>query len=226
MAFLTAACGSNSGQQQSSSLSYNDARTMVLDVLKGDEAKKTIEQTTQKSQEQSMKLLTSGDGEHMQTAVKEVMTSAEGARLLNSTMTNPKFAAAFAKALEKNNAQLHKDLLKDPEYQRSLIQAFNTPDYQKLLTSVMSGPQFRQQMMSVIQESMQTPAFQVKLMDIFSRVIQEGTNPLTQAGGQQGGTGGKSKGAQSGGGSSESSDGGQSGGDGESDGGQKKKKKE
>jgi spore germination protein D len=170
---LLISCGS---EQQSSSQpqSYKDMKAMVLDVLKTEDAQKAIMSTAAKNQDKTIQLLSTGEGQQIQLAVKELLTTENhGLKMLEATMTDPKFAGEFAKAAQKNIKQIEKDLLKDPEYQKNLFEALNNPDYQKIILETMKSQKYRQQMQEVVRESLQSPLFKAELIAMFQKAVSE-----------------------------------------------------
>jgi spore germination protein D len=213
---LMASCGGSSGQ--SSSQSYKDTKSIVLDVLKSDDAQDAIQKASTKNQDKTMKLMATGEGKQMQMAVKEILTGSDGAKLLEKTMTDPKFAGDFAKAIQQNNKQLQKDLVKDPEYQKSLLDLMHHPDYQAIVLNSMKGPEYRLMMMNIVKESLQSPMFRAQMVQLMAKAIEEQTKPKPpgqikgqEAKGQKGKGGG---GGDSEGGEGEGEGGGQGGGGG------------
>jgi spore germination protein D len=200
---LLASCGSEQQMGQTTQ-SYKDTKTIVLDILKSEDGLKAIQTAAVKNQDGATKLLATGDGQQLQLAVKDVLTAPGTDKLLQKTMTDPRFAGEFAKATQSNMKQLHKDLMRDPEYQQQMIQVMNNPEYQKLLLQVMKGAAYRQQIMSVMQESLQSPLYRVQLIDMMKKVVEEETAPGGQAGLQEASdtAGGKSKTQSTKGGSS------------------------
>jgi len=150
---------------------------MVLDVLKTEDGQKAIQEASEKNKDKTAKLLSSGEGVQIQAAVKDVLTDPSNSKLIEKTMTDPKFAGDFAKAIQKSNKDLHKDLMKDPEYQKSMLDLMNTTDFQKMLLSVMKSPQYRQQVMTVMEESMKSPLFRAQMMELFKKVAQDEMKP-------------------------------------------------
>jgi spore germination protein D len=214
--FLLISCGSNKQQssQGQQSQGYKDTKTMVIDVLKTTEGQKAIQDAGQTSQDPTMKLLSTGEGQQIQLAVKDVLTNPLGTKMIEKTMTDPKFAGDFAKVIQQNNKQIHKDLMKDPDYQKSMLEVMNNPEYHKIIMTTMKNTVYRQQMMNVIQESMQSPLFKMQLMDLLKKVVQDGVTPKVEtmtdkSGGGQGGGGDKG----GGGGDKGGGGGDQSGGD-------------
>ncbi|NOU92916.1 spore gernimation protein [Paenibacillus sp. LMG 31456] len=186
-------CGSDSKSSQSSQNGgYKDTKTMVLDILKTEDGQKAIIAAQTKaaaSSDGQIKLLSTGDSQHIQLAVKDVLTDTSNNKFLQNVITDPKFAGQFAKAIQKDIKQLQKDLMKDPEYQTTMISTLNNPDFEKMLLDTMKSPQYRQQTKTVIQESMQSPLFRLELMNIMKKVLEEESQPKAKS---QGG-GGESK---------------------------------
>jgi len=170
--------GESSGGQGSN---YKDTKAMVLDVLNSSDGQKAIQSSAEKSLDPTMRLLTSSEGHQIQIAVKNILTAANGNKILEKIMTNPKFAGQFAQAIQSSDKQIHKDLMNDPEYQKSLIEVMNNPEFEKIITDVMKNTVFRQQMMNVIQESMQSPLFKLQLLDLLKTVAQEGITPNAES---------------------------------------------
>jgi spore germination protein D len=201
---LMTSCGSDGQSSQGQqSQGYKDTKTMVIDVLKTTEGQKAIQEAGKGKQDKTMTLLSTGEGQQIQMAVKDILTKDTGSKMLEKTMTDPRFAGQFAQAIQSNNMQLHKDLMKDPEYQKSMLEIMNNPEFETTLTKTMKNTVYRQQMMNVIQESMQSPLFKMQLMALLKKVVEEGgVTPKEQKllESAQGG-GGKQSGGSSGGGS-------------------------
>lgn len=189
---LLISCGSEQQPSQATQ-SYKDTKTIVLDVLKSKEAEKAIQDASQKKMDQTAKLLSSGEGQQIQVAVKDMLTTNDaGVKMLEKTMSDPRFAGDFAKALQTNMKQMHKDLLKDPEYQKAMIEVMGSSDYEKIVLEAMKSPAYRQQMMNVMKESLQSPLYKDELINMFQAAIkQQMAAPQPEA--QQEGKKGKGK---------------------------------
>lgn len=192
--FLTA-CGSDT---QASSTgggnTYKDTKSMVLDILKTEDGRKAIQQATI-HENSKLQLLSAGDTQQLQLAVKDVLVDTENNQFLQKMISDPKFAGQFAKAIQKDTKQLQKDLLKDPEYQKAMMDAMKSPDFETMLLDTMKGNAYRTQTKAVIQESLQSPIFRLEMMELMKKVLQEESMPKQQ--GQQGkGGGGEGKGQQ------------------------------
>lgn len=201
LGFLTA-CGSESQASSTSGNAYKDTKSMVLDILKTEDGRKAIQEAAI-TQNTKMQLLSAGDTQQLQLAVKDVLVDTQNTQFLQKMITDPRFAGQFAKAVQADTKQLHKDLLKDPEYQKSMMEAMKSPDYQTILLDTMKGTPYRTQMKTVIQESLSSPIFRLELMDLMKKVLQEESMPKEQKGQKGGGKGGggQKQGGGSGGGS-------------------------
>jgi spore germination protein D len=170
---LTASCaggGANAGGNQ---MEYKEAKTMVLDILKTDEAKKVIQKASKTEDPTQMKLLSSGDGPSIQMAVKDVLTQTDQAQLIQQLATDPKFAGEFAKAADKQLKQIHKELIKDPQYQKSMIDVMKNPDYQKIIADTMKATEYRQEVMTIIQDALQSPLYKAELINLMKKALEE-----------------------------------------------------
>jgi spore germination protein D len=194
---LLIACGSGGSSEGSSSSGYKDTKSMVLDILKSDDGKKAIkdaaktgdESATGMLQAQSAKsgggkiqMLSTEDAQQLQLVVKDVLTADGSDKMLKAMMTDPKFAGDFAKALQKENKQLQKDLMKDPEYQKQMLDLMKNPDYEKLMIDNMKSAQYRQQVMTIMQEALQSPLYRLELMTLLKKVMEEEAQPKSGQG--------------------------------------------
>jgi spore germination protein D len=185
---------------------------MVIDILGSNEAQKAMEKASTAQYGSStlqMKSMTPSDQAQVRIAVKDVLTAPEYATILEKIMMDPKFAGEFAKAVSKDNKQIHKDLMKDPSYQQELVNMFKTPEMSKILTDSMKTPDVRKVIMSSVTESMNNPLFKLEIMKLLQSVVKEELTPKPAGGGQSSGGGGQSSsgGGQSSGGGGQSSGG-------------------
>jgi spore germination protein D len=207
-------CATPSSSQQE--LGYNQAKTMVLDILKSDEGKKAITEAAEQDDKNAkyefkmsknesssssndrsqsgsknsssdsssdsstgkskIKLLSNDDFTYLQTAVQHVLANNQTAFLKN-LITDTRFASDFAKAIQSDTSELHKHLLKDPEYQKLLLDVMKNPEYEKILMDNMKTIPYRQFVMKTIEESFQSPLFKSNLVDLFKLAIQNQSEP-------------------------------------------------
>jgi len=214
MAFGLVSCGPESGSSSGSQMSYKDVKSMVIDILGSEEAQQALEKASTAQYGEStlqMKSMTPQDQEQVRITVKDVLTSPEYSTVLQRIMKDPKFAGEFAKAVSKDNKQIHKDLMKDPTYQKELVDMFKTPEMLKVLSDSMKTSDVRKLIMSSVTESMQNPLFKLEIMKLLQSVVKEelttesekkASKSNEQSGSEQGsgGEGGDSGGGESGGG--------------------------
>jgi len=213
---LLASCGQESGSSGGNQMSYKEVKSMVIDILGSEEAQKAMEKASTAQYGEStlqMKSMTPSDQAQVRLVVKDVLTAPEYSTVLEKIMTDPKFAGEFAKAVSKDNKQIHKDLMKDPAYQKELVDMFKTPDMAKILSDSMKNPDVRKVIMSTVTEQMQNPLFKLEIMKLLQSVVKEELTPKEEKkeSGKEGqGGGGEEEGGEGGGGG----DGNDSGGEG------------
>ncbi|THF79178.1 spore germination lipoprotein GerD [Cohnella fermenti] len=210
MALALSGCGPESSSSNEQ-MSYKDVKSMVIDILGSTEAQEALEKASTAKYGASglhMQSLTPQDQEEVRTAVKDILTSPEYDKILQGIMTDTKFAGEFAKAVSKDNKTLQKELLKDPSYQKELVNILKSQDMQTVMFQAMKTTEYRTQMMSAVQEAVQNPIFKLELMKILQDVVKEQLNPTTtkekkdSGEGDDSGGGGSGEGGDSGGDSS------------------------
>ncbi|MFD2115072.1 spore germination lipoprotein GerD [Paenibacillus yanchengensis] len=170
---LLTGCGSEPQPQQ---MNYKDMKSMVIDILKTEDAQKALQESAEKMtgyKAQSSQLLSVQDQEEVRLAVKEVISSPGYDRVIKSLMTDVRFAGEFAKAINKDNKNIHKQLIKDPTYQADMIKAMRTPEMDKLILEVLKSGQYRKELMSMIQDAMQNPIFRLEMLDLMKAAVKE-----------------------------------------------------
>lgn len=150
---------------------------MLLDILNSEEGQKAVQEAIHRNQNDTMRLLSTGEGQQIQLAVKEVLTNPDYTQLIEQTMLEPKFAGDFAKSIQEYSKQLNKDLMKDPEYQQQMLELMNNDQFKALVMETMKSPEYRQQTIKMMDESLKSPLFKVQLMELFRAVVREESRP-------------------------------------------------
>ncbi|MBO7747571.1 spore gernimation protein [Paenibacillus sp. MWE-103] len=177
---MLSSCGSEPSSASSEPMSYKDMKSMVIDILKTEDAQKALQESASSTTGNTglgARLLSVQDQEQVRMAVKETLVSPDYNKVIEKLMTDPRFAGEFAKAVNKQNKQIHKDLLKDPSYQRDMIQAMKTPEMDKMILDVLQSTQYRKQVMTIMQESMQSPLYRLEILDLLKKAVQEELKP-------------------------------------------------
>lgn len=181
LVLLMTGCGSeSSGGGSNQQASYKDLKSMVIDILKTEDAQKALQESSQSLSgysAQSSKLLSIKDQEEVRLAVKDVLISPDYDKVIKKLMSDTRFAGEFAKAVNKQNKDIHKELIKDPSYQAEMVKVMKTPEMDKMILEVLQSSQYRKEVMSLMQESMQNPLFRLEVLDLMKTAVQEELKP-------------------------------------------------
>lgn len=176
LTFVLASCGAESSGGGQQTLSYKDMKSMVIDILKTEDAQKALQESAQQQtgySAQQSKLLSVQDQEEVRLAIKDVISSPDYDKVIKKLMTDTRFAGEFAKAVNKENKTIHKELIKDPQYQAELLKTFNNPEMEKMILEVLKSAQYRKEVMSLMQESMQNPLFRLEVLELMKAAVKE-----------------------------------------------------
>jgi len=176
---LLAMAGCSGAQQSGGMMSYEETKSMVLDILQSEEGRKAVQQAASSAEfGTGMRMLNEEQHALLMTKVKDVLTDEEYSKKIRDIMLEPKFAGEFAKVIVKEDKELHKELLKDPEYQTMLMDAFTSnEETKKMILDVLKGPEYRKYAMTIFQDALQNPLFKAELMDMMKKVLEEETRP-------------------------------------------------
>lgn len=204
---LLSGCGAEpqNNQQQG----YKETKSMVIDILKTEEAQKAMDEARKEHLQQSedqvklMQLLESPEGQQIQLAVKDILTDPSYPEFLKSYMKDPKFAGEFAKIVQAENKQIHKDLMKDPEYQTLLLDVMKEDQYEKMIIDILKSQDYRKQTMTIMQDALKNPIFRLELIELMKKAIEEEAQQSEQEkGSKEEGSSGEGGGTAGGGGGS------------------------
>ncbi|HIW32995.1 MAG TPA: spore gernimation protein [Candidatus Paenibacillus intestinavium] len=188
--FLITSCSSGGGGGESQQMNYKDMKSMVIDILKTEDAQKALQESASAQSgytAQSSTMLNVQDQEKIKTAVKDVISSPDYDKVIKSLMTDTRFAGEFAKAVNEMNKDLHEQLVKDPQYQEGLIAAFESEEMQKVILKVLKGSEYRKELMSLMQDSLQNPIFRLELLDLMKKAVAEELSAEPKSGGDSSG---------------------------------------
>ncbi len=177
---LLVSCGPEGGGGGGEQISYKEVKSMVVDILGSEEAQKAMQKASMAQLGGSslhMKGMTPADQIQVRLAVKDVLVSPEYSVVLEKIMKDPNFAGEFAKAVSKDNKQIHKDLMKDPGYQKELVGMFKTPEMVKIMTDSMKTADVRKLVMSSVKESMENPLFKLEIMKLLQGIVKDELTP-------------------------------------------------
>ncbi len=206
--FLLTACGGGgNGQAAQGDAQYETTKKMVVDIIKTDEGKKAL---TEVLTDEKMKELLVMDSSTVQQAIDKTLTSEESKKFWSKLFEDPTFVKTYTKSVEDAQKDLMKGLMTDSEYQKLLMDIFQSPEMTNTMVDVLKSQQFREHLETTIQETLNSPLFKASMTEVLLKAAEE--QQKQQQGGQQ--QGGESGGGEGGGGSGGGSSGGGSGGGG------------
>ena len=97
---------------------------MVVDILKTDDGKKAIQEVMC---DEKLKQELSMDQAVVTETIQTTLTSDKGTEFWKKSFEDPKFAESVAKTMEKENEQLLKKLMDDPEYRSKVMELLKDP---------------------------------------------------------------------------------------------------
>lgn len=188
---LTGCSGQSS---QGSTPDYQATKKMVIDMLKSDDGKKAIQDLFKEDDFKNQLVL---NQDAVKKTITDTLTSKQGKAFWESMLKDPDFAKTLATTMQKNNEQILKQLMKDPEYQGMLMNVFKAPKMEQEYLELMQTKPFRAEIQKSILETVSSPLFSSKLTEALSKAVEE----QMKKGGKSDG-GGESGGVQTGAGKS------------------------
>jgi len=200
LVLFLAACspggGGGSGQAQGKP-DYKELKQMVVDILQTEDGKNAIRDVL-KDPEFRRQIVV--NDEMVRSTVERTLTDPKNQTQFSEMLKDPRVAGAFAKAFQREQRQLQKDLMNDPEYLNAWKNALRDPAFQKIFLELMNTPQFRQHLMGVMKDALQSPFFRLEMMELMQKASEDmmaqqkkggkGGNQAGGGGNQQGGGGG------------------------------------
>ena len=154
---------------------------MVIDILKTEDAQKALQEsamlTSGGTSGMQMGMLSVNDKEQVRVAVKEVLVSPEYDKVIQKMMVDPRFAGEFAKSVNSQNKQIHKELMKDPSYQQELINVMKNPEMDRMILDVLQSTQYRKHVATIMRENMQSPLVKLQLLELMKTAVQAELKP-------------------------------------------------
>ena len=193
--FFVMGCAQN---EASNHMDYEQTKKMVVDILKTDEGKKAIKElmTDEKMKEQLVM-----DNGIVTDTIEKTLTSDKGKEFWKKSFEDPKFAESIAKSMQKENKQLLKDLMKDPEYKGMMVEVLQDPELEKEVTKILKSKKYSEHLQTVITDTFESPLFKAKIQDILLKAAEEVKTGEKGGGEKKAGGGGSQGGGQQGGGS-------------------------
>ncbi len=142
---------------------------MVVDILKTDDGKKAIQDVMSDEQLRQQLIM---DQAIVTETVQNTLTSDKGIEFWKKTFSDPEFAETIAKTMQKENEQLLKNLMNDPEYRGKMIEVMKDPELEKEMTSVLKGNEYREHLKQVVTETIESPLYQTKIQELLLKAAE------------------------------------------------------
>ncbi|UYZ13448.1 spore germination lipoprotein GerD [Brevibacillus sp. WF146] len=194
VSLVMTSCGVGGTAQNTTHPDYRSMKDMVLDILKTDEAKKSV---INMMKDESFKRSLIMDESTVRTALIQSISKPDNPQI-KEAFKDPKFTSTLAKSMKNEHKALMKDLMKDPEYQKMMISIMRDPEFEKNMMELMRSSAYRKQTMQIMKEAMQSPLFQAEMMTLMTKATEDMMKPKTMKKGK------KKSGSGEGGGNSQS----------------------
>ncbi|MCZ8535551.1 spore germination lipoprotein GerD [Psychrobacillus psychrodurans] len=161
--------------------SYEENKKMFIDALQTEDGKKAIRTLLSDPQFKELLVL---DSEQVKTSVEQTMLSKEAEDFWKEVYSDPKFSETMAKSMVKQQEELMKALMKDPNYLKDLESFFSSAEMKKELAKVLESSDMRKEMQKVVEETIKSPLLQAK----WQKLVEEAGGKTEKAeGGAEGG---------------------------------------
>ncbi|WP_391118407.1 spore germination lipoprotein GerD [Psychrobacillus sp. L3] len=176
---LMAGCSSS----PSSTPSYDEMKKIVIDALQTEDGKKSVRKLLDDPEFKALLVI---DSEQVKKSVEQTMLSKEAEDFWKEVYQDPKFSETMAKSMMKQQEELMKALIKDPDYLKDLESFFASADMKKELGKILQSADLRKEMEKVVEETIQSPLLQTK----WQKLVEEAGSGSQQKGGGGGSSGG------------------------------------
>lgn len=172
--FVLAGCAEKEDGDSSSEMSYDQTKKMVMDILETEDGKKTIADIMSTKDMQQMLVLNQNT---VATTIEETLTSDKGKKFWEESFKDPDFVTSYAKGMKSEHIKLLKSLMKDPTYQKDLIDVMKNEELEKEVLQLLKSQKYRKYLQTVIAESFETPTFEAKMLEYVKKSTSEMTEP-------------------------------------------------
>ena len=151
-------------------MDYEKTKKMVVDILKTDDGKKAIQDVLSDDGVKSELIM---NQDIVTKAVEKTLTSDKGKKFWEEAFKDPKFTAAYAKALKTEHKKILKELTKDPAYRGMIAEVMKEPDLQKEMTKLLKTNEMRKLYKDMIIETGESPLVQAKMEELLTKAATE-----------------------------------------------------
>jgi spore germination protein D len=143
---------------------------MVVDILKTDDGKKAIQDVMSDDKLRQELIM---DQAVVTETIQTTLTSEKGIDFWKKTFQDPKFAETIAKSMQKEQEQVLKNLMNDPEYRGKLIEVLKDPELAKEMSDLLKSNEYREHLKQVVSETIESPLYQTKIQELLLKAAEE-----------------------------------------------------
>lgn len=149
---------------------YEETKKMLVDILKTDDGKKAIKEVLTDEKIKSELVM---DQPFVKKTIEDTLTSKKGQDFWKELMKDPKTAEALAKSMKKQNEELLKKMMDDPEYRKKMIELMKDPELEKEVMDLLTSQKYREQQKKVMMETFESPLMKAQIADMIKKTVQE-----------------------------------------------------
>lgn len=175
-------------EDQGSQPDYESTKKMMVDMLKTDEGKKSIQEVLS---DEEVKQEIVMEQTLVKETIQQVLTSEKGKEFWQKLMQEPEFAKSFAESLQAEIEKVTKNLMKDPEYQGMMMDILQDPEMEKAYLDLLKSKAYREQVTTIMTETFESPYFKAQVSEILAKVASEQMKKEEKSKGKEEGGGGE-----------------------------------
>lgn len=149
---------------------YENMKKMMVDMLKTDEGKQAIQELMT---DEELKQEIIMEQALVRKTIQDTLTSEQGRKFWQEVMQDPEFAKTFAETIQKENEDILKTLMKDPEYQDMMMDILKDPEMERAALDLMKTKEYRQQVMVIMTDAFESPYFKAQLTELLEQIVQD-----------------------------------------------------
>jgi spore germination protein D len=149
---------------------YQKTKDLVVDILQTEDGKKAIKDVMQEEDVRQEMIL---NEPNVRKTIEDTLLKPDNQQHWQQLMMDPEFAKKYAEHLEEEHKDLIKDLMKDPQYQTTMMEILKDPEMEQHFVELLKSSDAKQQTMEVMKEAIESPYFRLELLQLLEQVSQK-----------------------------------------------------
>ncbi|CAI9387597.1 spore germination lipoprotein GerD [Niallia sp. Sow4_A1] len=167
---LLSGCSDSESSQQ---MDYDQTKKMVVDILKTDDGKKAIREVMD---DEEIKQNLVMNEKAVTSTIEKTLVSEKAADFWKKEFQDPEFAETMAKSMKTENEKLIKNLMKDSEYRKMMVELLQDPSLETEMKNILKSTEYREHIKQILQETMETPEFKSKFKEMLDKAAKEASS--------------------------------------------------